>query len=802
MGARLLWRTLHEGTVRPHGAQPALILGAGSAGTQLVANMLSDPNSPFMPVGLLDDDPAKRHLRIQGVRVLGNRTALKQAKEESDAEVLIIAIPSARSELFRDVSDSARALGLKVKVLPTLHQILNGKVGLRDLRDIDITDLLGRDPVDTDVAASAGYITGKRVLVTGAGGSIGSELCRQLVSFDPAALLMLDRDESALHALQLSIDGHGLLDTEDVILADIRDREALGAVFAKHRPQVVFHAAALKHLPMLEQYPAEAWKTNVLGTANVLEAAREAGVEVFVNISTDKAANPTSVLGYSKRIAERLTAGVAHETPGKFVSVRFGNVLGSRGSVLPAFADQIAQGGPGDGHPPGRDPLLHDDPRGLRAGDPGRRGGPGRGGDGARDGPAGADPRRGPADDRDERADRHRDRVHRAAGRGEAARGAVRAGRGAAGDQPRDDRRRAGAAAGDRGGPGVGDVLGRGAGGGRGLARNSAHSDPLAGGGVTVAGPNILISSAGRRVGLVRAFQAAVAPLGGRVVATDHRPDLSAACQVADIHEPVARISDSAFVNETLHLALSHGIGLVIPTLDTELAAYASVRDVWAEQGVHVSIPDPEFVAACRDKRRTALLFGGLGISPLREVESEFPRFVKPISGSLSADVHVVRDQAALHPRLEDRARFVHQELIDRTVYDEFTVDMLYSRSGDLVCAVPRRRLEVRGGEISKGRLEKGALLEAIRDSMAHIPGARGCLAVQLFHSPTQSERPVIGIEINARFRRRVSHEPRGRGDVRRLARRRGHPWADPEVPRRLAGRHDVPPVRRAGRSP
>jgi FlaA1/EpsC-like NDP-sugar epimerase len=308
--------------------------------------MRVDPNSPFMPVGLLDDDPAKRHLRIQGIPVLGNRTGLRHAVEETGAEVLVIAIPSARSELFRDVAESARGLGLKVQVLPTLHQVLHGKVGLRDLRDIDITDLLGREPVDTDVAASAGYITGKRVLVTGAGGSIGSELCRQLVSFDPAALLMLDRDESALHSLQLSIDGHGLLDTENVILADIRDREALGEVFAKHRPQVVFHAAALKHLPMLEQYPAEAWKTNVLGTANVLEAAKVAEVEVFVNISTDKAANPTSVLGYSKRIAERLTASVAHETPGKFVSVRFGNVLGSRGSVLPAFADQIAQGGP------------------------------------------------------------------------------------------------------------------------------------------------------------------------------------------------------------------------------------------------------------------------------------------------------------------------------------------------------------------------------------------------------------------------------------------------------------------------
>lgn len=345
-GARLVWRSLHEFLVRPDGAVPAILLGVGSAGTQLIANMLSDPNSPYLPVGLLDDDPQKRHLQIQGIPVLGNRTDLRTAVEKTEAEVLIIAIPSARSELFRDVADSARDVGLWVKVLPSLTEILDGQVGIHDLRDIDVTDLLGRDPVDTDVEACRRFLQGRRILVTGAGGSIGSELCRQLVGFEPERLLMLDRDESALHALQLSISGRGLLDSDNVILCDIRDPEALGKVFARHRPDVVFHAAALKHLPMLERYPDEAWKTNVLGTANVLEAARNVGVEVFVNISTDKAANPTSVLGYSKRIAERLTAAMATQTPGKYISVRFGNVLGSRGSVLPAFAAQIERGGP------------------------------------------------------------------------------------------------------------------------------------------------------------------------------------------------------------------------------------------------------------------------------------------------------------------------------------------------------------------------------------------------------------------------------------------------------------------------
>ena len=203
------------------------------------------------------------------------------------------------------------------------------------------TYLLGRDPVETQVDTS--YITGKRILVTGAGGSIGSELCRQLHQLNPGALVMLDRDESALHEVQLSIQGRALLDDPNVVLADIRDEGWIREVFQEHQPEIVFHAAALKHQPLLERYPAEAVKTNIMGTMTVLDAAESSGVDVLVNVSTDKAADPSCVLGSSKRVTERLTAAYA---PHRFLSVRFGNVLGSRGSVLTTFAAQIAAGGP------------------------------------------------------------------------------------------------------------------------------------------------------------------------------------------------------------------------------------------------------------------------------------------------------------------------------------------------------------------------------------------------------------------------------------------------------------------------
>jgi FlaA1/EpsC-like NDP-sugar epimerase len=347
-GIRYWWRLDRERRMRPRGdaAERVLVFGAGEGGVQTITAMLRNPASPYLPVAMLDDDPGKRNLRHMGVRVVGGRKALATAASKRKVHTVVIAMPGAGSELLRELCDLAVAADLDILVLPPLSELFDGSIGVTDIRPLTDADLLGRHVIDTDVDAIAGYLTGRRVLVTGAGGSIGSELCHQITRFAPAELVMVDRDESALHALQLRIEGRALLDSRSLVVCDIRDIDRLHQVFAEHRPEVVFHAAALKHLPLLEMHPGEGVKTNVWGTQNVLDAARGAHVQRFVNISTDKAADPTSVLGYTKRIAERLTAQASCDAQGVYLSVRFGNVLGSRGSVLTAFHAQIAAGGP------------------------------------------------------------------------------------------------------------------------------------------------------------------------------------------------------------------------------------------------------------------------------------------------------------------------------------------------------------------------------------------------------------------------------------------------------------------------
>ena len=347
--SRYAWRLMREQLRRPtdQTAAKILVYGAGEGGIQMVNTLLRNPQSPYLPVGFLDDNPDTHRLSISGVPVLGGRDQLSNARARTGATTLLIAIPSADSALIGDISARARELSMDVKVLPAVQNLNERPLDTSDIRDLTDEDLLGRRKVVIDLQQISDYLVNRRVLVTGAGGSIGSELCRQLARFNPAELIMLDRDESALHEVQLSIHGRALLDTPQTVLADLRDEATINHIFDTRKPEVVFHAAALKHLPLLERYPLEAYQTNVLGTLTLLNAAQRTGVGVFVNISTDKAANPISVLGYSKRIAERVTAAVGQTaTSGKYMSVRFGNVLGSRGSVLMSFRDQIAKGGP------------------------------------------------------------------------------------------------------------------------------------------------------------------------------------------------------------------------------------------------------------------------------------------------------------------------------------------------------------------------------------------------------------------------------------------------------------------------
>ena len=347
--SRYTWRLIREQLRRPTAqtAEKILVYGAGEGGIQMVNTLLRNPQSPYLPVGFLDDNPDTHRLSISGVPVLGGRDQLSQARARTGAATLLIAIPSADSALISDISARARELSMDVKVLPAVQNLNERPLDTSDIRDLTDEDLLGRRKVVIDLQQISDYLVNRRVLVTGAGGSIGSELCRQLARFNPAELIMLDRDESALHEVQLSIHGRALLDTPQTVLADLRDEATINHIFDTRKPEVVFHAAALKHLPLLERYPLEAYQTNVLGTLTLLNAAQRTGVGVFVNISTDKAANPISVLGYSKRIAERVTAAAGKTAKsGKYMSVRFGNVLGSRGSVLISFRDQSAKGGP------------------------------------------------------------------------------------------------------------------------------------------------------------------------------------------------------------------------------------------------------------------------------------------------------------------------------------------------------------------------------------------------------------------------------------------------------------------------
>ncbi|MGH9178405.1 MAG: polysaccharide biosynthesis protein [Acidimicrobiales bacterium] len=323
--------------------QPGLrvvVIGAGDAGAALVREMLRSPRAGLVPVAVLDEDPRRHGRSFMGLRIEGGMAELPRVAERTSAHQAVLAMSSVDQALVRQAAGAAEQAGIALRIVPGMASTVGNRVSISDVRDLRIEDLLGRKEVVTDLDGVRALLEGRRVLVTGAGGSIGSEISRQVAACDPVALVLVDHDETHLHDAATSISRETVQ-----VLADIRDRDLMTHLFSLHRPEIVFHAAAHKHVPLLEAYPCEAASTNVLGTATVLEAAEQAGVERLVFISTDKAVVPSSVMGASKRLGEQLVLSCA-PVGARHCAVRFGNVLGSRGSVVPTFMRQIAAGGP------------------------------------------------------------------------------------------------------------------------------------------------------------------------------------------------------------------------------------------------------------------------------------------------------------------------------------------------------------------------------------------------------------------------------------------------------------------------
>jgi FlaA1/EpsC-like NDP-sugar epimerase len=323
-----------------------IIAGAGSAGEMVVKEILANPQLGLTPIGFVDDDQTKLGLRLGNLPVLGTLDEMREIAKRLGASEVIIAMPRASGTVVRGVVRAAYEAGLRTRTVPGLFEILSGRVNLASIREVQIEDLLRRDPVQTDLAAVQRLAAGRTVLVTGAGGSIGSELCRQLVALEPKNLIVLGHGENPIFEVL-----HELLKDEPKanlipVIADIRDRRRVERIFEQHKPYAVFHAAAHKHVPLMEENVSEAITNNVLGTRNLVDAALASGTQHFVLVSTDKAVRPTNVMGASKRVAEYIVQNAAYTHNRHFVSVRFGNVLGSRGSVVPTFLRQIQNGGP------------------------------------------------------------------------------------------------------------------------------------------------------------------------------------------------------------------------------------------------------------------------------------------------------------------------------------------------------------------------------------------------------------------------------------------------------------------------
>ncbi|WP_339226786.1 nucleoside-diphosphate sugar epimerase/dehydratase [Oceanobacillus sp. FSL K6-2867] len=348
-GSRFVWRIFRDSYIKNETEQKkTLIVGAGAAGAMIARQLKNEHNSELKPIAFVDDDMSKQKMQVYDLPVEGTTRDIAAVVENLQIEHIVIAIPSLRNgELEKIVAECNKA-NVKVQMIPKIEDLMTGKISVSHLKNVEVEDLLGREPVKLDIGAISEYVTGSTVMVTGAGGSIGSEICRQLMRFSPKKILLVGHGEFSIYSIDMELKNkYHDTETEIIpIIGDVQDRERMFNIVEEHQPRIIYHAAAHKHVPLMEYNPHEAVKNNVIGTKNVAEAADTFGVQTFVMVSTDKAVNPTNVMGATKRVAEMVVQHMAQQSKTKFVAVRFGNVLGSRGSVIPLFKKQIEKGGP------------------------------------------------------------------------------------------------------------------------------------------------------------------------------------------------------------------------------------------------------------------------------------------------------------------------------------------------------------------------------------------------------------------------------------------------------------------------
>jgi len=347
-GSRFCWRVFRDSYYKPKTQKKrTLIVGAGAAGTMVAKQLLLSTDSDLEPIGFIDDDSRKINLDYFGLPVFGNVREINRIVETQKIELILIAIPSLTKKELNLIVDQCTKTKVRTQIMPKIEDLMTGKVSVTSFRDVEVEDLLGRDPIELDLESISAKLDGKTILVTGAGGSIGSEICRQVSKFKPKKLVLLGHGENSIYQINMELQNQYKHVFEMVpVIADVQDKSRIFEVMEEHQPNVVYHAAAHKHVPMMEYNPKEAVKNNIFGTKNVAEAAGTFGVDTFVLISTDKAVNPTNVMGATKRCAELIIQEMDKLFNTKYVAVRFGNVLGSRGSVIPLFKKQIQAGGP------------------------------------------------------------------------------------------------------------------------------------------------------------------------------------------------------------------------------------------------------------------------------------------------------------------------------------------------------------------------------------------------------------------------------------------------------------------------